>query len=102
MVHYADDSWDRMIRAFHFGRGRRCIIPRMSESLTIIYERGAEAGWVATIPEIPGAFSQGKTRSEARKNVLDAMRELMEARRELALTQPQVDAERIEVQLSDS
>jgi predicted RNase H-like HicB family nuclease len=42
--------------------------------LTIVYEH-AEDGWiVATIPEIPGAFSQGRTRDEARSNVIDALR----------------------------
>ena len=42
--------------------------------LTIVYEN-AEDGWiVATIPEIPGAFSQGRTRDEARSNVIDALR----------------------------
>lgn len=53
--------------------------------LTIIYERGAEGWWIATIPEVPGAFSQGRTKAEARENVLDALAELMAARRELAL-----------------
>jgi len=42
--------------------------------LTIVYE-DAEDGWiVATIPEIPGVFSQGRTRDEARTNVIDALR----------------------------
>jgi predicted RNase H-like HicB family nuclease len=42
--------------------------------LTIIYE-DAEDGWiVATIPEIPGVFSQGRTRDEARSNVIDALK----------------------------
>jgi predicted RNase H-like HicB family nuclease len=42
--------------------------------LTIVYE-DAEDGWiVATIPEIPGVFSQGRTRDEARSNVIDALR----------------------------
>ncbi len=57
----------------------------MSGQLTIIYERGEDGWWIATIPEIPGAFSQGKTKKEARENALDAMNELMLARRELAL-----------------
>ena len=48
--------------------------------MTIIFERGDKGWWVATIPEVPGAFSQGKTKEAARANVLDAMRELMEAR----------------------
>jgi predicted RNase H-like HicB family nuclease len=52
--------------------------------LTIIFETGEDGFWIATIPGIPGAFSQGRTQDEARKNVLDAMNELMEARRRLA------------------
>jgi predicted RNase H-like HicB family nuclease len=41
--------------------------------LTIIYE-GDEDGWiVASIPAVPGALSQGRTREEARENVLDAL-----------------------------
>ncbi len=42
--------------------------------LTIIYEPG-EDGWIiASIPEVAGAFSQGRTRGEARENVIDALR----------------------------
>lgn len=41
--------------------------------LTIVYEDGGE-GWImARIPEVPGTFSQGRTREEARENVLDAL-----------------------------
>lgn len=53
----------------------------MSESLrvTIDYERG-EDGWiVASIPEVPGANSQGRTRQEARANVIDALRGVLDA-----------------------
>jgi predicted RNase H-like HicB family nuclease len=48
----------------------------MSETLqlTIRYEDG-EDGWIlASIPQVPGALSQGRTRGEARANVLDALR----------------------------
>jgi predicted RNase H-like HicB family nuclease len=48
----------------------------VSESLqlTIVYEQG-EDGWVITsIPEVAGVHSQGKTREEARTNVIDALR----------------------------
>lgn len=42
--------------------------------LTIVYEPG-EDGWiVVSIPEVPGVFSQGRTRDEARENVIDALR----------------------------
>jgi len=57
----------------------------MPTELTIIYEKGTDGWWIATVAEVPGAFSQGKTREEARENVLDALNELMLARRESAL-----------------
>ena len=65
----------------------------MPKELTIIFERGAAGGWIATIPEVPGAFSQGATREEAGENVLDALNELMAARRELALSERTSGAE---------
>ena len=54
----------------------------MSESLqvTIVYEQGDE-GWVVTsIPEVPGAHSQDRTREEARANVIDALRGIVRLR----------------------
>lgn len=56
----------------------------MSIDLTILYEFN-EGWWIAEIPEIPGAFSQGKTREEAREMVLDAAAGLAAVRRELAI-----------------
>lgn len=47
----------------------------MSETLrlTIVYEDGGE-GWImASIPALRGVFSQGRTRAEARENVIDAL-----------------------------
>lgn len=42
--------------------------------LTIVYEPG-EDGWViASIPQVPGVVTQGRTREEARANVIDALR----------------------------
>jgi len=42
--------------------------------VTIIYERDPDSDWiVATIPEVLGVHSQGKTRQEARELVLDAL-----------------------------
>ena len=43
--------------------------------LTITYEEPDEDGWiVASVLEVPGALSQGRTREEARENVIDALR----------------------------
>lgn len=47
----------------------------MPTELTIIFERDDAGWWIATIPEVPGAFSQGATKDEARENVLDALTE---------------------------
>ncbi len=42
--------------------------------LTIAYEEPDEDGWiVAQVVEVPGACSQGRTREEARENVIDAL-----------------------------
>jgi hypothetical protein len=50
---------------------RRVSLSVMSDPLrlTIVYEPG-EDGWVvASVPEVPGALSQGETREEARPRV---------------------------------
>jgi len=42
--------------------------------LTIVYEDAGE-GWImASIPQVPGSMSQGRTHEEARANVIDALR----------------------------
>ena len=48
------------------------IVPERLD-LEIVYEPG-EDGWIiASIPQVPGVFSQGRTREEARTNVIDAL-----------------------------
>ena len=43
--------------------------------LTIVYDEPDEGGWiVARVVQVPGAVSQGRTREEARENVIDALR----------------------------
>lgn len=45
--------------------------------LTIVYEP-AEDGWiVASIPEVPGTHSHGRSRAEARENVIDALQTML-------------------------
>ncbi|MBA2712853.1 MAG: type II toxin-antitoxin system HicB family antitoxin, partial [Rubrobacteraceae bacterium] len=48
------------------------------EKLTAIYERTDDGWWVVSVPEIPGAHSQGRTREEAREMIRDAVRLLLE------------------------
>ena len=51
--------------------------------MTITYDDPDEDGWiVARVIQVPGALSQGRTRSEARENVIDALRLLLAPDRE--------------------
>ena len=75
----------------------------MSETLmlTIVFEEG-ESGWiVASVPEVPGAHSQGRTRDEARENVIDALHGILELRfGEHALHEPASDSEPLELHIA--
>lgn len=49
-----------------------------SVDFTIAFDEPDDEGWVvARVLEIPGALSQGRTREEARENVLDALRTVL-------------------------
>ena len=62
-------------------------------SLTVHFE-DAGNGWVlATIAEVPGAISQGRTREEARENVIDALRTVLTPDDQLAGRAPSPDDE---------
>lgn len=73
--------------------------------LTIVYEDAGDGdgdGWImARIPEVPGALSQGRTRAEARENVIDALHGILELRfGEHALTEPASDSEPLELTIA--
>jgi predicted RNase H-like HicB family nuclease len=66
--------------------------------LTIVYEQGDDGWVVASVPEVPGALSQGSTRAEARSNVIDALHGILELRfGEHALVEPAQDSEQLEL-----
>ena len=74
----------------------------MSETLqlTVRFEDAGE-GWVlATIPEVPGAISQGRTRAEARTNVIDALRVVLTPDEQLAGESVDADAEPLELTIA--
>jgi predicted RNase H-like HicB family nuclease len=75
----------------------------MSEALrlTIVYEDGGDGWIVASIPEVPGAHSQGHTRAEARENVIDALHGILELRfGEHALSEPAADSESLQLMIA--
>lgn len=47
--------------------------------VTIVYESGDDGWVIASIPEVAGVFSHGRTREEARTNVIDALRLMLSA-----------------------
>jgi predicted RNase H-like HicB family nuclease len=59
----------------------------LNRDVTIVYDWSDDGWWVAEIAEVPGAISQGRSKEEAKANVLNALEELMLARRDLAIRQ---------------
>ena len=53
-------------------------------TLTAVFTRAPEGGYTATIEEILGAVSEGESIEEARANLADARRMVLECNRELA------------------
>jgi predicted RNase H-like HicB family nuclease len=67
-----------------------------SVDFTISFDSPDEAGWIlARVLEVPGAMSQGRTREEARENVLDALRTVLTPDEELAGAAPESDREHL-------
>ncbi len=63
---------------------------------TIAYEGPDEDGWiVAQVLEVPGALSQGRTREEARANVLDALATVLTPDEELGGQSQDADVEHL-------
>ena len=69
--------------------------------LTIVYEDGGDGWIVSSIPEVPGANSQGRSRAEARENVIDALHGILELRfGEHALSEPASDSEPLQLTIA--
>lgn len=78
--------------------GRRATVFGMAASVdfTISFDAPDEEGWiVARVLEVPGAISQGRTREEARENVLDALQTVLTPDEELAGEAPESDREHL-------
>ena len=52
--------------------------------LTAVFEPAPEGGYTCFVEEVPAAISQGQTLEEAKANLLDALRLVIECQRELA------------------
>lgn len=67
--------------------------------VTAVFTPAPEGGYSAYVEEIPGAISEGETLEEARENLADALRLLLECNRELARqsADPRVRRETLEL-----
>jgi predicted RNase H-like HicB family nuclease len=52
--------------------------------LTAVFEPANEGGYTCFVEEIPAAISQGETLEEAKANLLDALKLVLDAQRHLA------------------
>lgn len=65
----------------------------MKHEFTAVFEREGE-WYLAYCPEVPGANGQGRTKDEARDSLAEAVRLILEDRREDGLRGVPEDAER--------
>jgi predicted RNase H-like HicB family nuclease len=54
---------------------------------TVVFESQPDGWIIASVPEVPGVMSQGRTMEEAREMLADALEQLSLARREAALAE---------------
>ncbi|HMD99556.1 MAG TPA: type II toxin-antitoxin system HicB family antitoxin [Terriglobia bacterium] len=52
--------------------------------VTAVFEPAQEGGYTCFVEEVPAAISQGETLEEAKANLLDALKLVLECQRELA------------------
>ena len=67
--------------------------------LTAVFVPAEEGGYTAMVEEIPGAISEGETIEEARENLADALRMVLECNREIAREQKPAGAVREPMEL---
>ena len=70
--------------------------------LTAVFEPAKEGGYSCFIEEIPAAISQGDTLAEAKANLLDALKLVLECQRELVEKTLSPQAVREPIEFPDS
>ena len=74
----------------------------LAMKLTAVFEPAKEGGYTCFVEEIPAAISQGETLEEAKSNLPDALRLVLECQRELAEKDLSPDAVREPLQLAEA
>lgn len=70
--------------------------------LTAVFEPAKEGGYTCFVEEIPAAISQGDTLAEAKANLLDALKLVVECQRDLVEKNLSPEAVREFIELPDA
>ena len=70
--------------------------------LTAVFEPAREGGYFCFVEEVPAAISQGETLAEAKANLLDALRLVLQCQREVAEKDLSPNAVRESLQLVEA
>ena len=54
-------------------------LKRMAKKFTVIIEQGEDGWYVATVPDIPGCYTQGKTIAQVLDRIKEAIEVCLEA-----------------------
>ena len=74
----------------------------MRMKLTAVFEPAKEGGYTCFVEEIPAAISQGETLAEAKANLLDALKLVVECQRDLVEKDLSPEAVRESIELPDA
>jgi len=70
--------------------------------LTAVFEPAKEGGYTCFVEEIPAAISEGDTLEEAKANLLDALKLVLECQRDLARKESSPEAVRQPIELVEA
>lgn len=74
----------------------------ISMKLTGVFEPAEEGGYTCFVEEMPAAISQGETLEEAKANLVDALKLVLECQRELARKAVSPSAVRQSIELAET
>jgi predicted RNase H-like HicB family nuclease len=70
--------------------------------LTAVFEPAKEGGYTCFVEEIPAAISQGESLEDAKANLMDALKLVLECQREMAEKDLPPDALRETIEFADA
>lgn len=70
--------------------------------LTAVFEPAKEGGYTCFVEEVPSAISQGETLSEAKANLMDALKQVLECQREQVEKELSPNALRVPIEFAET